>query len=468
MTTHQRILSIARTGLLWLATAYLAIIFARAGTQKFSSDSGWAHAFADWGFPVWFRILVGAVELAGAALVLIPRTAAYGAAAIILVMLGAMGTHAWHGHPEQATHEIVPLTMALIVAIARWRARARRVAVASTVAATVLFLCVPVEGRAQSATFASLNGPTGLGVQRFDIERGHSSVEFSVRFMGLSTVRGAFTDYHGTIMYDPKNITNSSVSVVFETRRINSNNENRDRDLRSANFFDVEKYPLMLFHSERIVRTKAGFVAHGPLTMHGVTRSVAISFVQTHGIMSDAWGNKRIGFVGHLTLNRKDYGVLGTKFWNAEFDPGRMSVADKVDIDLNIEAEVNQVDRWTLPISDSILALIPSRGLEPVLAEFRSAAKDSSSFAAKNLNGILNGVAAKLMHHGKYADAADVYRVAVDLSREPSWAYAGLGEAVLMSGIAGRELAIESFQKAAQLDSTNTVASEYLRHLQRR
>ena len=99
MTTRQRIFSIARAGLVWLATAYVAIIFARAGIQKFSSDSGWAHAFAGWGFPVWFRILVGAVELAGAALVLIPRTAAYGASALILVMLGAMGTHAWHGHP---------------------------------------------------------------------------------------------------------------------------------------------------------------------------------------------------------------------------------------------------------------------------------------------------------------------------------------------------------------------------------
>ena len=75
MTTRQSVLSIARTGLVWLATAYVAIIFARAGIQKFSSDSGWAHAFALWGFPGWFRILVGVVELSGAALVLIPRTA---------------------------------------------------------------------------------------------------------------------------------------------------------------------------------------------------------------------------------------------------------------------------------------------------------------------------------------------------------------------------------------------------------
>ena len=330
-----------------------------------------------------------------------------------------------------------------------------------------LLTCASILG-AQSATFASLDTTAGFRVHRFDIERGHSAVEFSVRFMGLSTVRGAFTDYHGTIMYDPKNITNSSVSVVFNTRGINSNNENRDRDLRSANFFDVEKYPLMLFHSERIVRNAKGFVAHGPLTLHGVTRPIAISFVQTHGIMSDAWGNKRIGFVGHLTLNRKDYGVLGNKFWNSEFDPGRMSVADNVDIDLNIEAEVNQVEKWTLPRVDSILALLPSRGVRSVLSEFRAMAADTSSFVAKNVDGLLNGVAAKLMHRGQYADAAEVYRVAIDLSSEPSWAHAGLGEATLKGGRVGRAAAIESFQKAVQLDSTNTVASEYLRHLQRR
>jgi hypothetical protein len=269
-------------------------------------------------------------------------------------------------------------------------------------------------------------------------------------------------------MYDPKDITNSSVSVVFNTRGINSNNENRDRDLRSANFFDVEKYPLMLFRSEKIVRTRDGFIAHGPLTLHGVTRPIEITFVQTHDVMSDAWGNKRIGFVGKTSLNRKDYGVLGNKFWNSEFDPGRMSVSDHVDIDLNIEAQLSQVDRWTLPKPDSMIAQISVTGVKPVLAAFRSLAADTSSAAAKNVDGILNGVAAKLMHHGKHAEAIEVFRLAAELSPEPSWAYSGIGEALLMSRPADRRSATENFQKAVQLDSTNTMASEYLRRLQRK
>ena len=460
MTTRERVISLATTGLVWLATAYLAIIFARAGIQKFSSNSGWAHAFEVWGFPVWFRILVGILELAGAALVLIPRTAAYGAATIIVVMLGAVGTHVVHA---EGIHEVVPLIMATIVLLGRWRRMWRPGRPGPAVAAAVLIFFTPAGAVGQSATFASLNGPSGLRVQRFDIDRGHSAVEFSVRFMGLTTVRGAFSDYRGTIMYDPRDVTKSSVSVVINTRGINSNNENRDRDLKSDNFFDIEKYPLILFHSERIERLKSGFVATGPLSMRGVLKKVAIEFVQTHGIMSDAWGNKRIGFIGHLRLNRKDYGILGTKFWNSEFDPGRMSVADDVDIDLNIEAEVNEVEKWTLPRVDSMLTQASTRGIGPILAEFRTALTDTSSAPSKNRDGILHGVAVKLMHRGKYSEAAEVYQLAIAVSAEPSWAYSGLGEAQLMGGRRG--LAAESFRRAAAMDSTNTVASEYLRYV---
>ena len=159
---------------------------------------------------------------------------------------------------------------------------------------------------AQSASFASLNGKTGLPVQRFDIDWPHSAVEFSVRFMGLSTVRGAFATFGGTLMYNPNSIPGSSISVVIETKSINTNVASRDKDLRSENFFDAEKFPLITFHSEKTEKTKEGFVAHGPLTMHGVTRPVAIQFVQIHPVSADAWGNRRVGFFGHVSL-----GVVG-------------------------------------------------------------------------------------------------------------------------------------------------------------
>jgi polyisoprenoid-binding protein YceI len=290
-------------------------------------------------------------------------------------------------------------------------------------------------------------------------------VEFSVRFMGLSTVRGAFAQFGGTIMYDTVDARRSTVSVVIQAKSINTNVESRDKDLRSENFFDVAKYPLITFRSARIDRTKTGFIASGPLTMHGVTRPVNIAFKQTHGLMGDGWGNKRLGFIGHLTLNRKDYGILGTKFWNAEFDPGRMSISDNVDIDLNVEAEVNQVERWTTPKGDSLLKVAASQGLSKTLAEFRVAAGDTTSPISKIKGGVLIAAATKLMHRRDFAGAVEVFQLASELEPNADWAHAGLGEAYLMSG--KRDLAVQSFRKAVAADSTNTVAFEYLRQLNR-
>jgi putative oxidoreductase len=104
---------------LWLPAAFLVWVFAQQGIAKFSDTSGWARAFAAWHYPVWFRILIGCIEVGAAMLLLTRRTAPIGAAAIIAVMLGAMGTHIARGHPGQVTSEIVPLTLALVVLIGR-------------------------------------------------------------------------------------------------------------------------------------------------------------------------------------------------------------------------------------------------------------------------------------------------------------------------------------------------------------
>ena len=327
----------------------------------------------------------------------------------------------------------------------------------------VLAVMLPIRASAQSATFASFSGNTGLPINRFDIDWPHSSIEFTVRFMGLSNVRGAFSQFRGSIMYDTVDATRSTVSVVISTKSINTNVEARDKDLKSENFFDAEKYPLITFHSERIDKTKSGFVARGPLTIHGVTKQVAIAFAPTHGLMGDGWGNKRRGFAGKLSLNRKDYGVLGTKFWNSEFDPGRMSISDNVDIDLNIEAEANQVEKWTTPKGDSVLKVASAQGLSKTLEEFRTTAMDTTSAISRIRGGVLNTVATKLMHRGSFADAASAYKLATELDPSADWAHAGLGEAYLMSG--NRDLAVQSFQKALAADSTNTVAFEYLRQI---
>ena len=106
---------------LWVVTAFLVYVFVPQGLAKFSNSSGWARAFALWHYPVWFRTLIGICELAASLLLLTRRTAPLGAALIVVVMLGGMGTHLYRGHPSQMTSEVVPLTLALVVLTGRWR-----------------------------------------------------------------------------------------------------------------------------------------------------------------------------------------------------------------------------------------------------------------------------------------------------------------------------------------------------------
>ncbi len=104
---------------LWLFSLFLAWIFIRQGIAKFSDTSGWAQAFRTWHFPVWFRVLIGVLETMASVLLLTRRTAFAGAIIIIMVMLGAMGTHVYWGHPKQVTSEVLPLLLATLIAVGR-------------------------------------------------------------------------------------------------------------------------------------------------------------------------------------------------------------------------------------------------------------------------------------------------------------------------------------------------------------
>jgi len=114
-----RAATIVREVILWLIAVFLTYVFCQQGLAKFSTTSGWAKAFRLWHYPDWFRITIGVVEVAAAALVLIPRTALAGGVLIACVMLGGMGTHIWWGHPGQVTSEIVPLVLGTALALGR-------------------------------------------------------------------------------------------------------------------------------------------------------------------------------------------------------------------------------------------------------------------------------------------------------------------------------------------------------------
>jgi putative oxidoreductase len=124
MSPRTRVIRIAAAVLVWALSAMLIFVFVPAGWAKFDPGSGWSRAFAHWGYPVWFRLLIGVLEMGAAACLLWPQTAAYGAMIIIVIMLGGMGTHAFIEHqPSRATSELGQLVFASIVAAARWRKR---------------------------------------------------------------------------------------------------------------------------------------------------------------------------------------------------------------------------------------------------------------------------------------------------------------------------------------------------------
>jgi polyisoprenoid-binding protein YceI len=165
----------------------------------------------------------------------------------------------------------------------------------------------------------------------FDIA--HSSIGFSVRHMGLSKVRGNFTDFSGSITHDPEDITNSSVNVTIKTASINTDNERRDNHLRSADFFAADSIPEITFVSDKVVQQGDGYVAHGTLTMRGVAKKIELPFTLT-GPITVRPGEQRIAVQSGITLNRQDYGVS----WSKILDTGGLVVSDDVDVSLEIEA----------------------------------------------------------------------------------------------------------------------------------
>ena len=151
---------------------------------------------------------------------------------------------------------------------------------------------------------------TGTTTKPYPIDNGHSTVGFSVPIMGnLSKVKGKFKEFTINLTNDEKDTTKSSVNVVIKAASIDTGIEGRDKHLRTADFFDVEKFPDITFQSTRIEKKGKQFIAHGPLTMHGVTKEIALPFTVT-GVNENADKTKKnIGYSASLVLNRRDFGI---------------------------------------------------------------------------------------------------------------------------------------------------------------
>lgn len=168
---------------------------------------------------------------------------------------------------------------------------------------------------------------SAFAAETYKIDSVHSSANFSVRHMMVSTVKGRFTEVQGTIVYDEKDVAKSSVKATIKTATINTDNGQRDVHLKSPDFFDAAKYPEIQFVSTKVEKRGDQLVAIGNLTIKDVTRQVELPFTV---VSAEMGGKKRVGVDSAIKLNRYDY--------NVSYDPTGAAVGKDVAIDLNLEA----------------------------------------------------------------------------------------------------------------------------------
>ena len=162
-----------------------------------------------------------------------------------------------------------------------------------------------VTALAMAATAAAQSGT-------WQIDPNHTAAQFSVKHLGVSTVRGAFTKVTGTAKHDPADPSKDSLEATIDANSVDTRVEMRDKDLRSPNFLDVQKYPTITFHSKQVKVVGPGKLQFaGDLTIHGVTKEVVLDVDGPSAPIKDPWGNQRIGTSASTKITRQDFGVNG-------------------------------------------------------------------------------------------------------------------------------------------------------------
>ena len=176
--------------------------------------------------------------------------------------------------------------------------------------------------------------PALAGASTWNIDADHSNIQFKVRHLMVSNVKGVFGKVQGTVDIDDQNLAKSRVAVTIDTQSINTGVAKRDEHLKSADFFDVATFPTMTFVSTKVAKNgKDKLKVTGNLTLHGVTRPVQLDVEGPSADSKDPWGNTRRGVSATTKINRKDFGLA----WNKALETGGVVVGDEVTITLEVE-----------------------------------------------------------------------------------------------------------------------------------
>ncbi len=181
---------------------------------------------------------------------------------------------------------------------------------------------------------AALSLPAAAATSTWQIDPAHSAAQFAVKHLAISTVRGAFTSVKGTVQFDDKDITKSSVDVTIDVNSVDTRQPDRDKDLRSDHFFDAEHFPAITFKSKRVEQLSPDKLKiTGDLTIHGITKEVVLDVDGPTAPVKDPWGNQRMAINATTKINRQNFGVK----WNATMDNGGVVVGDEVSITIDAE-----------------------------------------------------------------------------------------------------------------------------------
>lgn len=167
----------------------------------------------------------------------------------------------------------------------------------------------------------------------WNIDPAHSTAQFTVRHLGISNVTGNFTKVTGSVVLNDKDIAQSQVSASIDVNSVDTRVEARDKDLKSPNFFDVEKYPTIEFKSKRVVSSGGKLQLIGDLTIHGTTHEVMLDMDGPTSEMTDPWGNSRRGISATTAINRRDFNLV----YNNLLKTGEAVVGDNVKIQIDAE-----------------------------------------------------------------------------------------------------------------------------------
>ena len=179
-----------------------------------------------------------------------------------------------------------------------------------------------------------LAAPVFTHAVTWEMDPAHSSFQFKVRHMTVSSVRGDFSKFRGVVVIDDKEITQMKVEMAIEAASVNTGHAQRDDHLRGPDFFDVVKYPAITFVSSKVIKADGDKLkVTGDLTLHGVTREITVDVEGPTAEVMDPGGNFRRGATATAKINRRDFGLA----WNKMLDSGGLVVGDEVSIYVEVE-----------------------------------------------------------------------------------------------------------------------------------